>query len=324
MKSSGTENSHPAKPSSNRSWIILIVLILGLPLLLYYGYCWGIWGRDSLLLQYLFQCNCPVASEEARYPENVDVIVPACLYANVRLLPHGRYLYVTERGIWSAPTYLLDLYTNEKISINFPDSHFYFLTDNLVYVSMSDEYILDWLNQKQYPIQKFVSLHPNAHVDGQVNLETLANELHEAKHVFLINDNTVIALASTFPTSSDQNFVTGWFDIPGFNPNRVEEFLRENSIVYESIPENFPNDVVSPDGRFLARNDGIYLRETGQQIADAYPSRVRGWVSDSRGVIYSSSGPCLIRTNFGILDDFACFFQVPQPVIKLKVPEEYL
>lgn len=230
-----------------------------------------------------------------------------------------------EKRFWFTSTYLLDLQTNEKITINLPKGPFYFLTDSLVYVSSGDEYILDWTNEKQYPIRKFVYLHPEAYIDGKANLRLLAEALHEAKYVFLINDNdTVVALASNFPDSPDSNFLTGWFDIPGFDIDRVEQFLQENNIDYQSISKSFPSEVVSPDGRFMARHDGIYLVETNQKIVDAYPSRVRGWISDSRGVIYSSSGPCLIQTNFGFLDDSICFFQVPQPVLKLKVPEEYL
>ena len=302
-----------------------LAILLVSPVLLYYGYCWGLWGRNSLLLQYLFQCNCPVASEEARYPKQVDVIIPACRYENTRLLPSGRFLYVREKRFWLTSTYLLDLQTNKKITIALPKGSFYFLTDNLLYVSSGEGYILDWTNEKQYPIRKFVYLHPEASVDGNINLRLLAEALHEAKYVFLIDDNdTVIALASDFPASSEHSFVTGWFDIPGLDTDRVKRFLSENSILYQSIPASFPSEALSLNGRFIAFHDGIYLVETNQKIVDAYPSRLRGWMYDSRGVIYSSRGPCLIQTNFGILDDSVCFFEVSQPVIKLKVPEEYL
>ncbi len=318
------ETSQPSK-RGYRFWLGCLTLLVGVPLLFYYGYCWGLWGRGNLLLQYLFQCSCPAVSGEARYPEQVDVVIPACRYENTRLLPSGRLLYVREKRLGLTSTYLLDLQTNEKITIRLPKGPFYFLTDSLVYVSSGDEYILDWTNKKQYPIQKFVYLYPDAYVDGEVNLELLAEALHRAEYVFLINDNdTVVALGPDFPASSDHSFLTGWFDVPSFDSDRVKQFLSENSIVYQSIPANFPDEAVSPDGRFIARHDGIYLMETEQKIVDAYPSRMRGWTSDSQGVIYSSSGPCLIQTNFGFLDDFVCWFQVPQPVLKLKVPKEYL
>jgi hypothetical protein len=298
---------------------------VALPSAFYYGYCWGLWGRQSLLLQYLFQCGCPAASEEARFPATVNVIIPSCRYENIRLLPGGRLLYVLEERWWVNSTYLLDLQTNEKITIKFPKGVFYFLTDSLIFVSAGDEYILDWRQEKIYPIRRFIDLHPDASTDGRANLRLLAEALRDAEYVFFINDNDkVIALTSDFPTSSEDSFITGWFDIPGFAPNRAEKFLGENNIVYQSIPLSFPDEAVSPDGRFMARYDGIYLVETNQKIADAYPSRLRGWIYDSHGVIYSSDGPCLFQTNFGFLDDSVCFFQVSQPVIKLEVPEEYL
>jgi hypothetical protein len=292
-----------------------------------------------LLLQYLFQCNCPVASEEARYPEQVDVIVPACRYVTTRLSPSGQLLYIREKRLWSTQAHLLDLQTNEKITSTLPDSDFYFLTDDLLYVSYrGEEYILNRTTGDQYPIQSFRALRPDAYANSDVNLKLLAEALRRGKYVFLINDNdTVIALASDFPASSDHSFITGWFDIPGFGADRVEQFLGENGIVYQFIPANFPGEVLSPDGRFVARADGIYLVETGQKIVEGYSSSrffrphsgkyfaVRGWTSDGTGVIYSKFlNPCLIETNFIILDDPACFIEVPQPVIKLKMPEEYL
>lgn len=94
-----TETGYTSKPRGYRFWLSCFTLLLGLPLLLYYGYCWGLWGRSSLLLQYLFQCSCPSASEEARYPEQVDVVVPACRYVTTRLLPGGRFLYIRLFGI---------------------------------------------------------------------------------------------------------------------------------------------------------------------------------------------------------------------------------
>ena len=306
-------------------WIIIFALLIGGGFLFFYGYCWGLWGRENLLLQYLFQCGCPTSSKETRYPEQVDIIIPACRYVNTRLLPSGRFLYVREKEFGHIATYLLDLQMNEKITINLPNSSFYFLTDNLVYVSQVDGYILDWKNEKQYPIRKFVYLHPDASNDGSVNLKLLAKALHEAKYVYLISDNdTVIALSPDFPVINDDIFIVDRFDIPGIYTDRLEQFLNENHIVYQFVPASFPSEATSPDGKFVARQDGIYLIQTNQLIIRAYPSRLRGWMHDSSGAIYSSSGPCLIQTNFLFFDDTTCIIEVPQPVIKLKMPEEYL
>src|SRR5512146_3034211 len=75
-----------------------LLALLALSFLLYYGDCWGWWGRGSLLLQLLLQCECPRASEQRRYPASVKVIIPACSPKGlVGVLPSGRTLYVYNR-----------------------------------------------------------------------------------------------------------------------------------------------------------------------------------------------------------------------------------
>src|SRR5687768_16749344 len=94
-------------------WLGCLVILLVSPLLFYYGYCWGWWGRNSLLLQYHFQCDCPIASEQTRYAEEVEVIVSACRHNYSKLSPSGRFLLVNE-GKSGLLIYLYDLQTMEK------------------------------------------------------------------------------------------------------------------------------------------------------------------------------------------------------------------
>jgi hypothetical protein len=341
MKVLQSEIESASKRRGYRFWIGCSILLLGLPLL-YYGYCWGLWGRQSLLLQYFFQCSCPAASEEARYPEEVDVIVPACHHVYSMLSPSGRLLSVKEEDSGSTSTYIMDLQTGEKIPFALPEkSGFYFLTDNLLYVSLAygdPEYILDRTTGDRYSIQFFSSLRPDAYEGSDANLSLLAAALRQAKYVFFRDyDDSIIALDPDFPTSSENNFIIERFDIPGENPNRTEQFLKENNIAYQMILPDFPDEVVSRDERFVARPDGIYLVETGQKIVEGYSASrfyraysrkyffARGWTYDGSAVIYSKFlNPCLIESGFLILDDPICIIEVPQPVIKLKVPEEYL
>jgi hypothetical protein len=335
MKAKSTNSS---TQQADRILVGGLVILLALPLL-YFGYCWGWWGRQSLLLQYLFQCNCPPASEEARYPQSVNVIVSACRNAGVRLAPSGRLLYANENWNGATSSYVLNLETDEKIDFAVPGNLMYFLTDDLVFFSLNyggDGYILDRTNGEQYPIQRFRYLHPDAIVDGNADLSLLAEALRETKHVFLINDHDlVVALTPDSPTSSEYNFITGWFDIPGGGPDRVRLFLQEYNIPYQFIPSSLLEEVVSPDGRFVARPDGIYLVESGEKIVEGYSSsrffrplsgkyfEVRGWTSDSMGVIHSKLlDPCLLEPPG--LDEPGCIWEVPQPVILLKVPEKYL
>src|SRR5258706_14449246 len=93
-----TKTSNTLKQRGFQFLMGCFVIPIGLGILGYYGYCWGLWGRHSLLLQYLFQCNCPAASENVRYSKEVDIIIPACQNVNtsVKLLPSGRFLYLRE------------------------------------------------------------------------------------------------------------------------------------------------------------------------------------------------------------------------------------
>lgn len=324
MKTLRPETHDSSNQRGPRFWLGCLLLLLGLPILAYYGYCWGWWGRQSLLLQYLFQCNCPPASEEARYPEQVDVIIPACSYDFSRLSPSGRFLYVREESQELTSAYLLDLETKERIEVTAqPFSSF--LTDDLWFVGSGlQAYVIDRVTGVQYPIQRFEYSHPDAVINGKTNLPLLAESLRQADQVFLVgtSTDTAVALVSKFQTSPEQNFTADRFDIPDFN---MERFLQENNIAYQIVLPDFLDEAVSPNRKLIARSDGIYLIETGRKIVEGYSLSVRGWTYDGRGVIYSHAlGRCLIRITFPFADDPMCFFRVPQPLLKLKVPEEYL
>jgi len=324
MKAKTTETTYPPKQRGYQFWIIRFALLLGLPLLLYYSYCWGLWGRSSLLLQFLFQCGCPVASNEARYPEQVDVLVHACRHTSSRLSPSGRFLYVRDETFGFTSAYLLDLQSMQRIEVTTqPFSSF--LTDDLWFVESGvDDYIMDRNIEVQYPVPQFEYSRPDAAINGETNLTLLAESLRRVDDVFLVgaSTDTVVALASDFRTYPERNFTADRFDIPDFN---MERFLQENNIAHQIVLPDYPDEVVSPDGKFIARPDGIYLVEPNQKILDGYSLSVRGWTDDGRGVVYSHAfGRCLIRISLPFGDDTACFVRVPQPVLLLKVPDQYL
>lgn len=322
-----TQQSKPNPTSKQwgvRFWIGCFTLLLLSPFLLYYGYCWGLWGRNSLLLQHYFQCKCPPASEQARYPKEVEVIVSACHESWVDLSPSGRLLYVREKDLVLSSNYLLELETMERIDItNQPYS--IFLTDELGLVESGlENYIIDRTTGKQYPIERFKYSRPDAQINGNTNIPLLVESLQKANIVYFREDRDIlIALAADFPDNLQDNFLVNRFDVPDF---RMENFLQENNINYKSIPAGYPEEAISPDGRFIARVDGIYLIGTNQKISEGFLLWARGWTSDGRGVIYSTryGGRCLLTLSLPMGDDSWCEIEVPQPVIILKVPEEYL
>jgi hypothetical protein len=271
----------------------------------------------------------------------VDVVVSACRQAGVGLSPSGRLLYVREKKDGLISTYLLDLRTHDKIPFAIPEGSNYFLTDDLLFLSLHyglGDHILDRTTGKQYPIQKFAYWRSDAFINGQANPSVLAQALQAAETVFFIKDSDVlVALMPDFHNHPESNFFLRQSDFPGHETDRLEQFLRENNITYQTIPANFPDEAVSPDRRLVARADGIYLAETGKKIIEGYSASifyrpysrkyfaVRGWMYDGSGVIYSKFlNPCLFETKFLFGDDTGCFYEVPQPVILLKVPAEYL
>jgi hypothetical protein len=321
-----------------RLFWVKTALLLSLPLAFYYGYCWGLWGRNSLLLQYLFQCGCPAASEEARYPEYVDVLVPACKYLDSIHSPSGRLLYVTVEESGTISTYLLNLETGERTPFTLPDGSPYFLTDDLIFYSIhgNDGYVFDIKTSMTYPIERFTRMHSDAYVNGEINLRLLAEELRGMENIFLIDNDFIIALASDFQTSPEHSFLSGWFDIPGSDPDAIQRFLQNNEITYGHVPDRFPGELISPGGMFVARADGIYLSETKERIVEGHSGSatflsgeyfsVRGWIYDNSGALYSKSiihWPCLIEGPT-LADVPLCIFRVPQPLLMLKVPKEYL
>lgn len=343
VKTSLTESPYISNQRRNRIWLTRFALPIILGLGLFYGYCWGLWGRKSLLLQYLFQCGCPAASAEARYPEEVDVIVPACRYVSSIQSPSGRLLYVQEKKLWRTSTYLLNLQTDEKIPfILSSESSNYFLSDELIFQRhIRDGYLLEISTGIKYPVKDATKLEPNVFSMGDIEPKLLYEALLKVDEIFYIHGvwgpRGIIALSRNIHNQPDNVYYFDHVRFRGDEPDRVEQFLKDYKLVYSYVPAVFPYEVISPDGKFVARKDGIYLVETGQKIVDGYSVSgyyraysgeyfsVRGWVYDNSGVLYSPFfKPCLLETGFLILEYPVCIIQVPQPLLKLKVPEEYL
>lgn len=290
-----------------------IFLFGGGGFVLYYGYCWGVWGRNSLLLQYIFQCSCPLSSNEFRYPKRVDVLVPACHDNKISLTPSGNFLFINTKD----KNYTLDLRTGKTTYLplssskgsHFTEMPFYFLTDTLILHSYYgvDEYIFDVTNEEKYQVQRVSNL----------SFENLIQNLDSAKNVFLIDNDMVVVLMHNI----DSSFTFDAFYL-------TEDFFQENQDPFIQIYNylDYPNEIPSFNSKFIAREDGIYMSISNEKIVDTYDNfSLFGWVFNDTGVIYAKPfGSCLIRYWFPLMDGSNCLIRVPQPVLLLKVPQEYL
>ena len=341
VKTSKTKSTNQSKQPRLIQKISLGILLFGLTFLMYFGYCWGWWGRNSLFLQLIFQCGCPSSSNEFRYPDEVDVVIPACKYDEITMSPSGKTLYVNKKVVGKDVSYFWNLQTDEKFPFTIPDGSKYFLTDDVLFLRLDygkghegGEYILDRVTGQQYPIQEFFFWSSNAKNNGEIDLDFLIKSLRGARDIFLLNNDTVVALNENFAVHPELNFIVSAY-FPGREVERVEKFLQQNSITYSYVPYGYSHETMSPDSRFIARPDGVYLAETEQKIVEGFSSTgefrphsgryflVIGWMYDGSGVIYSKLGDiCLIEIS--LYDGAGCFIKVPQPVLKLKVPQEYL
>ncbi len=328
-----TKNNPSPKQRIYRLGVRLVIL-LGVLFVVYYGYCWGWWGKNSLLLQYIFQCGCLISSNESRYPDSIDVIIPACEHDSILLSPSGRLLYIDNYIFWNNFSYFLNIETGEKTQYRLPGAPKYFLTDNFMFYQY-DEYIFDRVTSKKYPITKFENWRPEAYTNGITNLDLLSESLQNAKQVFLVSNEAVVAISNDFTVYPENNFFINRSGFPGNDTNRIEQFLKENNIEYIFIPEKYSHETKSSNGRFIARDDGIYLSETEQKIVEGFSPTgeyrpasgkyfwVVGWAYNGSAAMYSKKEEvCLIEMNIFVSD--VCIFRVPQPVLLLKVPQEYL
>jgi hypothetical protein len=321
----------PGKPKRKR-WLIGLILVLLVLLLAYPSWCYGLWGRNSLLMRYLFQCNCPARSEPFRYPKRVEVIVSACQDASAYISPGGRWLKIYAEQAPSS--YLIDLQTGKRSEPPVSDS-FSFVTDNLLLVNTSpnfDLYLLDLESGVQDPVEQ---LYPERmpgglRSDGTIDPNVVLPLLYLADKVFVLGSSALIlGVDHTNNYLIDEVF---WFE-HSRDGELIREYLEEKRIPYTGALFN-PTSLLSHSGVFQAKQDGIYLTGTNERIVESYRllrtneyPYPEGWSYDDQGVILRSGYVYLVDL-MGSLPGFDTFhlrfFGVPQPVLLLKIPEEYL
>lgn len=213
-------------------WGIVFVLSI---VLTYWSWCWGWWGQNRFL-QYLLQCNCPSVSEEARYPENVDILFSACLdpiYYRASVSPSGRYAIVYVRR----PTTQKYLY-DSKLDVANPlnkEIGYIFLTDDLLVSTGGDDgrtfSLYDLSGQRLSSLKRI----PVSKVDHISPL--LIEAIYKPYKVYVLFFKLMIALSPDL-SSSDLNFVLDWsYSSNPYIKDEITDALLKNGIVVETVPE---------------------------------------------------------------------------------------
>lgn len=222
---------------------------------LYWSWCWGWWGQNRYL-RYFLQCNCPAASEEARYPADVDVLIPACrdpAYVGAigyDVSPSGRYaLFVPSRS--ASQIYLYDRLTD---TIRPFSDNYRFLTDDLGFLFESGSFYLSTIDGARLGLLRQID------IPGQYLLEpSTLNILRQSEKVYR-TVITIVALAPGFDHLSEPGYLIRWSGrdtvYPAFQGSTVTQALEGNGITYETVMLGDSPLIVIED-KYLLGGEGI-------------------------------------------------------------------
>lgn len=290
----------------------------------------------AVFLLVLMCCNLPsllfwplCLKEDLFRPPNTEVLISACKNPGVSGVPGGEVLFVHEGR--TGKMYLLDLRTGEKRKVpNDPLllDHGVFLSPELVWLEGSNfsqpespgyepHYILDLTDGRRY---EMLNLNLLPRLEGGKFDPKYYSYFQSAEQVFIHHSKyTLIALSSDFRQHPERNVVFSKTPSGNFKNGEVLTQLMNNlGVDYEIVDFSlYYADVPSPTGRYIVRDDGIYLSGTNiPVVARDMVLYFRGWYPDESGVVVWEAGYPLI--NFGAFG--GRYFYIPGPILKLRLP----
>jgi hypothetical protein len=296
------------------------------------------------LLFILLCCNFPNSlfvtlclKEDIFRPPHTKVLVSACKEPVARGVPGGEAVFVYERR--TDKMYLMDLRTGEKRKL--PDDPLLldkgvFLSPELVWLEGSlvgpddpnyrPHYILDLIEGKRYAL---LDLNLLPRLEGRRFDPKNYAYIQNSDSVYIHHsDNTLIALSSNFRESLDERVILSQYSLPSGATSEpgetLEQLLHKLGLKYEIIDLGTTRykDIPSPTGKYVVRNDGIYLAGTNvPAITREYTGGLfmggyfKGWYYDESAVVVQENSKYLFSTTLG-----PRFFLIPSPLLVLTLP----
>lgn len=297
------------------------------------------WRWGCVIFVGIFILLCGVIynwqSISCRFPPtdpNVEVVISACYNPVLHSIsPDGKYMvYSAEEKTW-----LHNLATDEEQPLSIAGgvwlSEIWLLqaADSTIYGRQF--WIFDITDRSQVPLQW---------VQGMANTTFRQNDgtlifspdvltwFRQADTVYYAPEgglNIAVALSTDFKDQPEVNYVLA---TPRSHKNGGEEaiaaFLIENAIPYVEVKSRYyyypPDPLLSPNERFIATGTQITTLK-GELVVETEElyGVIHGWAYDNSGIYYQlsrlSNGPALMP-----------LLRVgqTQPILKLKIPEEYL
>jgi len=149
--------------------------------------------------------------------------------------------------------------------------------------------------------------------------------LQSAEQVFIHHKgNTLIALFSDFRTNQNGRVIFSGYAIATENGELLEKLMEALGVRYEIADFSlYYADVPSPTGRYVVRNDGIYLSGANTLVVTPqYAGRrhnlkdyFKSWYYDESGVVVQEVATFLFSSPL-----FGSYYLIPTPVLKLRMP----
>jgi hypothetical protein len=305
-------------------WVCLIGVTF------FWGYCWNWWGQ-AVLWDYLFQPICPPASDEARYPHNIDVLVSA------RYAPKGGFSipstramhYMTQKGT-KVHHHLYDFEFNQIYQVNIPtDVSPVFITGQWILIEndRGNKVLLNIETSKQI-------------IPTELTLESKLTEEIPHEVLTILQGEVSVYIKNGFlmvlPRPTDNLSTNGYLvrgndnDHPTKAASQISEKFHTLSIESINLDSNR-----SHDGRFYYGAISYYRphvtaaiyhsdSQTPTSISSLSNFGATGWAYGHQGVILQSGVPTFLIGGPSIVVGTPALFPIPQPILLLRQDSQYL
>lgn len=303
----------------------------------------------AVVLLVMLCCNLPswlfwplCLKEDIFRPFNTKILISACNKEermSITVTPDGKALFVRK---WNASSntrrpdevYLLDLRTGEKRDVPVEDLYWMeqgeLVSSELFWWWVDPAYIIDMNDGQRYEL---INLNQMPLLDKKFDSKYYTY-FQSAEQVFILQDhNTVIALSPDFRQNPEGNVI--YHKSP---PNSdvkdgaiVEKLMNDLGVKYKIVDfsssyyydlgrhYSSDSDVYSPTGRYIVRDNGIYLSKTNTVVLNRKMSDFKGWYYDESGVVVQERGYYLIDIG-GAFGGSLEYFYIPGPTLKLRLP----
>jgi hypothetical protein len=291
---------------------LVLLGFIGLCAFVFMSYCWGWWGRESLVAGAFWQCSCPRASETARIAP-FRMLVSACERPSTATVsPTGEYMFVTFQHNTTNQARVIDLETgierptpfiaNEALPIGFIDD-----THVLLRLQYNAGYVLfDVVDRSQ----SFIPGRTQSRID-----DITINELRRADRIVLFQKSYILALSDDHTAPNANNWIIDFNGAISGASSEVILQLETDNIEYQYEARNtIPKHLTATSEGILDAYTEQPIVKTGFRQDVRFPYEPIGWSPHSGGVVYL--GPALY-----LIDDFLFgkHFRVDRPVLVTNV-----